>query len=220
MDVECRSLGEDVTTVVSVLHGNAHFSVLKITLEDNKLEIYDGLTYPLKTWHAHAVNILKRCRLVPLDAKCRWKKVPGKDGSHFSLQLGETTWDLVRGEQFFGQNDSYNCGPIACLKLMDLYAWLPATKITAESIRPFILDTFENMLESMREEIFVKTPVELITINDDGADDAPQCMVCYLPVSDNFPGETMPCCGVNAITSFAWKPGLLFTALASFVESR
>lgn len=120
---ECKGIDEDVTHVVSVLHGSGHFAVLVLTLDDKKLEIFDGLGYPLNTWVDHALHILKKCCLVDIDAKCCFRH-DRDEPRLYSLRFGDAKWRLAVGQQFFKQTDTYNCGPIACLKIMDLYGRL------------------------------------------------------------------------------------------------
>ena len=222
---ECKGIDEDVTHVVSVLHGSGHFAVLVLTLDDKKLEIFDGLGYPLNTWVDHALHILKKCCLVDIDAKCCFRH-DRDEPRLYSLRFGDAKWRLAVGQQFFKQTDTYNCGPIACLKIMDLYGRLKThpSEVTVKSLRPFIIGEFENMVGEMRNELHVSKPVALISIEDDEetsvlASSAPQCLVCYKHISTALPSATMPCCNSAAIHVFCLETWAAFNSTCIFCRA-
>jgi hypothetical protein len=55
----CQSLGKQAKTIMSILHGSGHFSILEIDVESWNIMIFDGLSYPLQTWYEHITAVLK-----------------------------------------------------------------------------------------------------------------------------------------------------------------
>ena len=92
---ECQQLHVGAKTVVSVLHGIGHFSVLELTLGMRSIMIYDGLNYSLTTWFKHVFYILKRCQLIPIETVFAH---PTICDDKCDFQFGEVTWTLSAGE--------------------------------------------------------------------------------------------------------------------------
>ena len=92
--------------------------------------IYDGLSRDLIGWIDHVVSAMKHCMRVTLDAECnsvgddpmlvpfslhQWKSI-----QRYSLAFGLDKWRFERGD-FVKQVDSFNCGPIACTKILEMF---------------------------------------------------------------------------------------------------
>ncbi len=79
----------------------------------------------------HVVSGLKQCMLVGLNAFHHYRagepsvfnvgrsRHPQKAINGYLLFLGLEEWRLARGE-FIKQVDTFNCGPIACMKIHEI----------------------------------------------------------------------------------------------------
>ena len=121
-------------TIVGVFHSRDHYAIAHIDhCKSRTITIYDGLFWPLSTWMDNITQILKKCRLVDLnvvsievidDSPTKYI-VPGhRRGKEMvnglTIIIERVKWRVIRGE-FLTQTDGYNCGPIACLKLMEIF---------------------------------------------------------------------------------------------------
>jgi hypothetical protein len=48
---------------------------------------------------------------------------------------GKSLW-VMANKQFYKEKDDYNCRPIACLKIMEMYGWLKTGPIHQIGTRP------------------------------------------------------------------------------------
>jgi hypothetical protein len=107
-------------------------------------------------------QLLKKCRLIDLDVlgiECipdlpSLLIIPGhRRGKEvvngMTLVINRVKWRVVRGV-FLVQNDSFNCGPIACVKLMELYQRIDL--VSSEKcygsgrIRSVVVDEWEHLV--------------------------------------------------------------------------
>jgi hypothetical protein len=126
-----KALPDGVTRVVAIMHDADHYAVLEITIPTKRIVIYDGLSRNLISWIDHVVSAMKRCMLVTLDAECNSvgddpTLVPLRHHQQknaiqgYSLTFGSDKWRFERGE-FVKQVDSFNCGPIVCTKILEMF---------------------------------------------------------------------------------------------------
>jgi len=141
---ECRSLHPGIIKVVSVLHHVNHFAVFSADIPTKTITIFDGLMCSLKDWEVRSRNILQRCRLIPLDIECNFEFTnhTGK------LVGGESCWIIKSTNSFINQYDSYNCGPIACLKIMDIFNEVNEKhrKVEQDEYRSVVVNEFKKLL--------------------------------------------------------------------------
>lgn len=161
---ECKTIQHGTTKVVSILHASMHYAVMVMNLEEHKLEIFDGLGHPLNKWIDHAINVLKRCSLVGLEEKCRFKRAT-QNPITYVLKSKSAKWKLVVGPPFYRQLDGFNCGPIACLKVMEVFGSLrtDATKVLSSDLRKLVMDEYEFLIDMV--DLQVNKSVVTITIN-------------------------------------------------------
>ena len=108
-----------------------HYAVAHIDHGKSRtITIYDGLYWDLTTWMDNIVQLLMKCRLVDLNVVSI--KVIGDSltklivpGHHRGKEMviiiiEQVTWRVIRRD-FLTQTDGFNCGPIACLKVMALF---------------------------------------------------------------------------------------------------
>jgi len=127
--------------LVGILHNNQHYVVLEVLIAERRILIFDGLSRDLLQWTDHIVTVFKKCMLLdlsfdtssavivpdaagpPISTRSRRPK-PIVNGYSitFPKQLASDSgnWRLERG-QFIHQTDGFNCGPIACLKVMEVF---------------------------------------------------------------------------------------------------
>ncbi len=135
--------------------------------------VYDGLSRVLLQWTDHIVTVFKKCMLLdlsfdvssavivpdapsaPFASRSRRPK-PIINGYSITFPMkhasdsGTGNWRLERG-QFIHQTDGFNCGPIACLKLMDLFDKIslpyPQAFYETTNIRKVVMDEWKNLVE-------------------------------------------------------------------------
>jgi len=119
--------------------------------------ICDGLNYSLTTWFKHVFYILKRCQLIPIETVFAH---PTICDDKCDFQFGEVTWTLSAGERFLKQFDG-NSGPIACLKIMEMFGVLSKTPTELQAmqtgqLRLLVMTHYKKMIEGLdSDEVFV-----------------------------------------------------------------
>jgi hypothetical protein len=109
-----------------------HYTVMEIDIPVKKVAIYNGLYRELIKWIDPVVSGMKQCMLVSLNvvhhhrtdepnvSNVARSRHPQKAIQGYSLILGLEEWRLERGD-FIKQMDSFNCGPIACMKILEIH---------------------------------------------------------------------------------------------------
>jgi hypothetical protein len=127
-----KAVSHHVTKVVAVMHDRDHYAVMVIDIPEKKVVIFDRLYKDLHKWMDHVVSGMKQYMLLGLnDAICHManepslsnvggSRLPQKAIHGYSLLLGLEEWRLERRD-FVKQVDTLNCGPIACLKILEIY---------------------------------------------------------------------------------------------------
>ena len=123
----------DATHFVSVAWKKSHFVVLYYDIVNREVIVYDGLRMRIRNWEMQIVSTIKLFGLELNDAKYRhemhddWTTTDKRHKrTHKSMQLHfeeKTPW-TVRLDKSLQQHDGVNCGPIACLKVLELYGFL------------------------------------------------------------------------------------------------
>jgi transposase InsO family protein len=192
LEAVCSALENSVLTIVSILHGSGHFAVLEATIKTKHISIFDGLSYPLTTWKYHVENVLKRSKLISLDSRPIFKEHSGA----LILTVGPDNWTIEKAV-YLSQGDGFNCGPIACLKLMEVFGAAFIGTHTGVSYRQVVIDKYREMLGHSDERIAVRVSNVVISIDDEGgsdSDDADICIICFGPVKNGQRIQTMVCC--------------------------
>jgi len=120
--------------------------------------IYDGLSYSLTTWFKHVFYILKRCQLIPIETAFVH---PTIHNGQCDFQFGDATWTLSAGDQFLEQHDGNSCGPIACLKIMEMFGALSKSPTELQAmqtghLRLLVMTHYKKMIEGLHsDEVFV-----------------------------------------------------------------
>lgn len=194
---ECRDLNSDINTIISVLHGIGHFCVMEIDLNTRVIAVTDGLGFPLKTWTDHAINILRRCKIYNRDEDMFTPEVDN------ALQLHDAggyrddlDFVMVAAEDFLPQLDNFNCGPIACLKIMSAYGDFDPNEdaIEPKNYRSWVIERFRHLVRLYGSDLLQLTPPSVSgNSNDSMIDHQVVCGICH----DTVPGHpmtSMVCC--------------------------
>jgi hypothetical protein len=129
---EYKTVPHHVTKVVAVMHDRDHYAVMVIDISKKKVVIFDGLYKDLHKWMDHVVSGMKRCMLLGLNdaihhtadepslSNVGGSRSPQKAIHGYSFLLGLEEWRLERGD-FVKQVDTFKGGPMACLKILEIY---------------------------------------------------------------------------------------------------
>ncbi len=126
---------DGVTHFVSVVLARHHFDVLVYDLQDKSVIVYDGLKYPLITWQHHIAHTLKMYGYQELDATVHVEETRGSGKDRIIELCFNDLYEpwVVYNDQIIEQHDGFNCGPIACLKVLELYGFIPTNSIAVQS---------------------------------------------------------------------------------------
>jgi hypothetical protein len=114
---------------------------MEIIVSEKIVRVFDGLCYSLLGWQDHVVIGLKRCLLVNIDVReiqmvadapmdNNWLQQTSNkryQWLHTCYQL-TILWRLLHG-QFDDQLDPFNCRPIVCLKMMELFHCISVNQV-------------------------------------------------------------------------------------------
>jgi hypothetical protein len=145
--------------------------VLEVYLAERRILIFDGLSRDLLQWTDHIVTVFKKWMLLDLSFDASSAViVPDAPGPPFSSRsrrpkpivngysitfpkqfaFDNGNWRLERG-QLIHQTDGFNCGPIACLKMIDLFDKIsfpyPQAFYETTNIRKIVMNEWNNLAE-------------------------------------------------------------------------
>ncbi len=117
------------------MHTKLHYAVMEITVVTRTIKIFDGLGYDLLEWKDHVIRVMRNCILVDPNVEPSAAQIipdpavsetvgrsrkPQEYVNGFDVIIARQRWQLERG-YFLHQLDGNNCGPIACLKILELF---------------------------------------------------------------------------------------------------
>jgi hypothetical protein len=126
-----------VTHFVSTIYDRSHFAVLLFDLEVHCVTMYDSLPCDLKKWENHISYILQKDGLQDYKDMLSPSVTTGTDGDELLLLFFSDENEgplLISKDPKLKQYDGINCGPIACLKVMEIYGIIPKNTVDAASI--------------------------------------------------------------------------------------
>ena len=179
-----KPLRQGITRVVAVLHDKDHYGVLEIDVTQKTVLIYDGLYRDLDRWLDYVFSAFKRCMLCDLQTPHLYvaddpklmtlgrSRVPKMSIEGYQLTLGrdDDGWRFERGH-FVKQTDPYNCGPIACTKILEMFCLTTVEEVNlsyrinairtlvTEHWRKFIQRSEQDLIVRVRERLPLRTPV-------------------------------------------------------------
>ena len=174
----------NTTHFVSVVFAKQHFAVLYYDLAGRTVSVFDGLDMDVKTWSQHISHTLWTYGLVSMaknPTSNETKRYYQKDGRQrdgvqdrriqkltleyqsLSGEDSSTTciW-TVCNEASYTQQDGFNCGPLACLKLMEINGRVAKGTIDSiisggskKTIRWEVMEYFEECIERYNDDLKV-----------------------------------------------------------------
>jgi len=128
-----KSVPQGITRVVAVTHDRNHYGVLEIDIPNKRVLIYDGLYRDLDRWLDYVFSAMKRCMLCDLRIPHLYRADEPKLMTHgrsrhtkmsiegYTLTISNVEeWRFERGH-FIKQLDTFNCGPIVCMKILEMF---------------------------------------------------------------------------------------------------
>ncbi len=112
----------NVTHFVSFAWNRGHFAVLYYDIEKSIVTVFDGLHQDIRKWQDHIIDTAKTYGLKTLHSCVTCVQLPSF-GMALEISFDDSkdeSW-YVRNDQSYVQGDNVSCGPIACLKLLDMY---------------------------------------------------------------------------------------------------
>jgi len=128
-----KSVPQGITRVVAVTHNRNHYGVLEIDIPNMRVLIHDRLYRDLNRWLDYVFSAMKRCMLCGLRILHLYiadepklmtygrLRHPKMSTEGYTLTIGNMDeWRFERGH-FIKQLDTFNCGPIACMKILEMF---------------------------------------------------------------------------------------------------
>jgi hypothetical protein len=118
-----------------VIQTQLYYAVIEITIDTKTINTFDELHWELLDWKDHVIRAMRNCMLVdpcivPFSAQfhpdpavyeiAHCSRKPQEYVNRYDIIIVMQKWRLERG-YFLHQLDGNNCGPIACLKIMELF---------------------------------------------------------------------------------------------------
>jgi len=169
-----KALKPETQRVVGVIHDTDHYAVMELSVQENKITMFDGLRRPLIRWMDHVISALKRSMLIGL--RDTWNPVPDEPTAHYHGSVrtrvingytivvrgageeNDVIWKLVRGD-FIKQVDGHNCGPIACLKILEQFGLTTTSEVRLaydlNSIRGLVVNEWTRMTRECDDDLRV-----------------------------------------------------------------
>jgi hypothetical protein len=154
---------DQVTHFVSTVYNESHFAVLLFDLEARQVTVYDGLPCHLKKWEAHVIYILRKYGLEDYKERPKRELTTRTDCGEvlmlFFSDKNKGPW-VVSKDPTLKQFDDINCGPIACMKVMEIYGVLPRTsvaeahKIHPQSYRGIVMEYYKRFMKRYEQDMW------------------------------------------------------------------
>ena len=220
---EKSDLAPSIEIIASIVHDVDHYAVLEVNLSDKVVTVVDGLGVSTERWLNHVICCFIRCKLLDDDEDTfevrRITESARSKNDTWELTWGDNMW-IVKPGEFLSQRNGWDCGPIACAKICDLYDLWPKDGKFGK-LRPFIISKYKAFLEGDTTNINVYVPtIELLDDSLDGTEEKDvdetksevgtneentKCVVCFdaLRTSET---TIMDCCGasIHALCVSKW----------------
>ena len=168
----CKNIDPSVKRVVGVIHQVNHYAVMEINIKTRVARIYDGLRVrPLVSWTQHVINALQMCNQMSMagvtdtvpDSPTQVNHPRTRNVRHqvlgYTLTIDHEMWRLEPGE-FIAQTDGYNCGPIACLKLLAMYHLVSVEDVEMSNatglIRRLVIEKWRRFVDYCDDDLVVR----------------------------------------------------------------
>jgi hypothetical protein len=186
----------DSTHFVSTVFNNNHFVVLYYDIAGQSVTVFDGLNMSIDKWLDHIVHTIRTYGLEPLKSK--WKcnvernayivdegnidernirKCAKKKGRRDMLiridfENSGIPWH-VSNNKSYEQSDGINCGPVACMKIMEIYAFIEPGRIAQigkkkGNYRSVVMDYYSKAIQRFNSVLRFETRFDEVTRNNMG----------------------------------------------------
>ena len=112
-----------------------------------------ALRYSLTHWLDYAISALRRIRKISPEETFECK--PDGMGAYYLTFECSRMWRLQSGE-FMKQLDHYNCGPLACSKVIEIFGIVPIPEIKkaydCDGVRRLVVNTWKLFKEKCNED--------------------------------------------------------------------
>jgi len=155
---------DNVLTVPNMIN-----QLLLIALSLRRVFVFDGLNYKIDNWRDHCITTLRQYGLVPLTVspKCKHTATTNKTSlgtitkQKLEIQFGDEAPWIVENQHFQRQRDGHNCGPIACLKVMEVYGYIEEGQIEVIAQSPggyrhIVMNKFADLVSKYDKDLFVE----------------------------------------------------------------
>jgi hypothetical protein len=152
-----------VTHFVSTVYDHSHFAVLLFDLVARQVTVYDGLPCRLKLWEAHITYILRKYGLEDYKDMPQVDLISRTDCGEvlmlFFSDKNKGPWAVSKDPKL-KQLDGINCGPIACMKVMEICGIIPkssvaeAHKIHQQGYRGIVMEYYKRFMQRYEQDIW------------------------------------------------------------------
>jgi hypothetical protein len=131
---------DEVTHFVSMAYSAGHFDVLLFDIEQRHVMVYDGLNTAIRRWVKHISHTLRKNGIKRYDDFPQEQVI--LDEHHDEViklcfeSVNKRPW-LIQKDPILKQHNGFNCGSIACLKVMEIYRLLPQNSIDTIRHSPY-----------------------------------------------------------------------------------
>ncbi len=205
-----KALPSGVKCIVAVMHTNQHYVVMEITIDTQTIKIFNGLYQPLFDWKDNVIRAMRNCMLVdpcvvPSSAQFNAdpavyqivgrSRKPQEYVNGYDIIIAMQKCRLDRG-YFLHQSGGNNCGPIACMKILDLFHAIDVEGAREvyekKNICQFVMAEWDRLVEHSSNDLPVFVSEKLI----DGSYEI--CFCCI--VSPSMEVIHLPCCKASEQT--------------------
>jgi hypothetical protein len=200
-----KALPSSVKCIVAVMHTKLHYTVMEITIYTKTIKIFDGLHWDLLVdWKVYIIRAMRKCMLVDPFVVCSsaqfnadtavyeivgCSRKPKECVNGYDIIIAMQKWQLERG-YFLHQLDGNNCGPITCMKIMELFHAVDVEEACEvyekKNIRQFVMAEWDRLVEHCSNDLPVTVSEKLI----DGTFEL--CFCCVDSLSMEV--INLPCC--------------------------
>ncbi len=177
---EVLPIQQNATHFVSVVFNAGHFAVLYYDIMGRTVSVFDGLNWSITNWEKHIVRTIKEYGLKPLSSqvKSEFSTQMHEENDvllekmilHIDFDDGEAPW-IVENERQYKQRDGHNCGPIAILKVLQVYGWIRPGAIeliakTPLGYRGFTMNFYQDIVKKYNDSLSAELRLHLASNNE------------------------------------------------------
>jgi len=151
--------------MVLLLWERSHYAVMEVIMSSRTMNIYNGLNKSLSAWYPHAEYILKMLGIIKAPFKSpavQFQSLPMS--TTIVLDDGQNDWH-ISAEVFITQHDGHNCGPIACLKILEVFQMMTLRKVREElktrSYRQIVMDKYKELIMELQTHLHISKKVRI-----------------------------------------------------------